>query len=159
MAKEKLERHGIIRELIREKRIANQEELASMLHERGLAVAQATLSRDIKEMGISKLHDESGYYYSLSSNGPAARPGATGFNSSDSIVSVEFSRPVAVVKTHPGHANMVAAMIDSKAMREIAGTIAGDDTILLVIRDGFSGEDLLKALGKLFRQIERKRLN
>ena len=140
MAKEKLERHGIIRELIREKRIANQEELASMLHERGLAVAQATLSRDIKEMGISKLHDESGYYYSLSSNGPAARPGA-------------------VVKTHPGHANMVAAMIDSMAMREIAGTIAGDDTILLVIREGFSGDDLLKALGKLFRQIERKRLN
>ena len=155
MAKDKLERHGIIRELIREKRIANQEELASMLHERGLAVAQATLSRDIKEMGISKLHDGSGYYYSLSSN----RPGATGFNSSDSIVSVEFSRPVAVIKTHPGHANMVAAMIDSRAMREIAGTIAGDDTILLVIRDGFSGEDLLKALGKLFRQIERKRLN
>ena len=86
-------------------------------------------------------------------------PQRTGFNSSDSIVSVEFSRPVAVIKTHPGHANMVAAMIDSRAMREIAGTIAGDDTILLVIRDGFSGEDLLKALGKLFRQIERKRLN
>ena len=65
MAKEKLDRQRIIRDLIRNGRIANQEELSSKLQELGLIVAQATLSRDIKEMQISKLHDDEGYYYSL----------------------------------------------------------------------------------------------
>lgn len=159
MAKSKVERQGIIREVIRERRVVNQEELAAILEEKGMEVAQATLSRDMKEMKISKLHDESGYYYSLDSPSFPRRAGSAVLNSSESIGSVEFSGNMAVIKTRPGHANMVAAMVDAVSLKEIAGTIAGDDTLLLVIREGFSRDDLIGALGKLFRHIDKKRLN
>ena len=59
----------------------------------------------------------------------------------------------------PGHANMVAAIIDASALKEVAGTIAGDDTILLALREGSSREDLVGALGGLFSGLESKRLN
>ena len=159
MAKSKVERQGIIREVIKEHRVANQEELAEILVGRGMEVAQATLSRDIKEMKISKLHDESGYYYSLSLPAFPVRSEAVGRDSSEIIDSVEFSGNMAVLKTLPGHANMVGVIIDSSSLKEIAGTIAGDDTLLLIIREGYSGDDLIKALGKIFSQIDKKRLN
>ena len=159
MAKSKVERQGIIREVIKEQRVANQEELAAILESRGLEVAQATLSRDIKEMKISKLHDESGYYYSFDRTSFSHRSESVGLNSSESIGSVEFSGNIALIKTRPGHANMVGAVIDSGSLKEVAGTIAGDDTLLLVIREGFSRDDLMGALGKIFRQIDKKRLN
>ena len=148
MAKEKLDRQRIIRDLIRNGRIANQEELSSKLQELGLIVAQAT-----------KLHDDEGYYYSLARPAFVRKGGSLAMDSSDSILSIEFSGVMAVIKTRPGYANMVAAIIDSREIEEIAGTIAGDDTILIVIREGSTKEDLLKSLGKLFHQIGKKRLN
>ena len=159
MAKSKVERQESIRKVLREQRVASQEELAAILLSKGMDVAQATLSRDIKEMKISKLHDESGYYYSFDSPTFPRRPGSVGLNSSESIGSVEFSGNIAVIRTRPGHANMVAAIVDAASLKEIAGTIAGDDTLLLVMREGYSGDDLIVALGKLFRQIDKKRLN
>ena len=156
--KGKTERQRIIREVIRENRIASQKELAAILEKRGLDVAQATLSRDIKELKISKLHDETGYYYSLS-RPSSARSLETTINSSESIESIEFSGSFAVIKTRPGHANMVAVIIDSGSLKEIAGTIAGDDTILVVTREGYTKNDVLKSLGKIFRQLESKRIN
>ena len=159
MARGKLDRQRIIRELIRNNRIPSQEELSSKLQELGLNVAQATLSRDIKELRISKLHDEAGYYYSLPGSSALHKAVNPFMDSSESVLSVEFSGTMAVLKTRPGHANMVASVIDSNEIDEIAGTIAGDDTILLVIREACSRDDLLKSLGTLFRQIDRKRLN
>ena len=156
--KGKTERQRIIREVIREGRIASQEELAAILEGKGLDVAQATLSRDIKELRISKLHDEAGYYYSLDRPSFPKGPEMT-MNTSEFIESLEFSGQLAVIKTRPGHANMVAVIIDSGSIKEIAGTIAGDDTVLVVIREGFTKGDLLKSLGKLFRQLESKRIN
>lgn len=156
--KGKTERQRIIREVIGENRIASQEELAAILEKKGLDVAQATLSRDIKELKISKLHDETGYYYSLS-RPSSTRSLETTINSSESIESIEFSGPFAVIKTRPGHANMVAVIIDSGSLKEIAGTIAGDDTILVVTREGYAKNDVLRSLGKIFRQLESKRIN
>ena len=156
--KGKTERQRIIREVIEENRIASQEELAAILEKKGLDVAQATLSRDIKELKISKLHDETGYYYSLS-RPSSPRSLETTINSSESIESIEFSGPFAVIKTRPGHANMVAVIIDSGSLKEIAGTIAGDDTILVVTREGYAKNDVLRSLGKIFRQLESKRIN
>ena len=156
--KGKTERQRIIQEVVRENRIASQEELAAILEKRGLDVAQATLSRDIKDLKISKLHDETGYYYSLS-RPSSTRSIETTINSSESIESIEFSGSFAVIKTRPGHANMVAVIIDSGFLKEIAGTIAGDDTILVVTREGYTKNDVLKSLGKIFRQLESKRIN
>lgn len=157
--KSKPERHRAIREVVAGGKIASQEELAAILEERGIEVAQATLSRDIRDLGITKLHDGTGYFYSL--------PGATSSRftsietagSSSSITSVEFTGPLAVLKTVPGHANMVAATIDTASLKEIAGTIAGDDTIILAIREGVGREKLAAALDSLFKGLEYKRLN
>ena len=156
--KGKTERQKLIRDVIRNGRVANQEELAAALEASGLSVAQATLSRDIKELHISKLHDEQGYFYSLDRPLSPSRSNSGGQNTAESVTSIEFSGPLAVIKTLPGHANMVAAIIDSGDIGQIAGTIAGDDTLILVIREGFSKEDILGSLGKIFKGIEKKKI-
>lgn len=157
--KGKLERHRIIREVLMAGRIASQEELASVLAERGVDVAQATLSRDIKELRMSKLHDENGYYYSLPRQDALPEASVASVDAPDSILSIEFSGPITVIKTRPGHANMVASVIDSNHLAAAAGTIAGDDTIFIIVREGFDKEDLLHSLGKLFKRLDSKRLN
>ena len=157
--KGKLERHRIIREVLMAGRIASQEELASVLAERGVDVAQATLSRDIKELRMSKLHDENGYYYSLPRQDASPEASVASVDAPESILSIEFSGPITVIKTRPGHANMVASVIDSNHLAAAAGTIAGDDTIFIIVREGFDKEDLLHSLGKLFKRLDSKRLN
>lgn len=157
--KGKLERHRIIREVLMAGRIASQEELASVLAERGVDVAQATLSRDIKELRMSKLHDENGYYYSLPRQDASPEASVASVDAPDSILSIEFSGPITVIKTRPGHANMVASVIDTNHLAAAAGTIAGDDTIFIIVREGFDKEDLLHSLGKLFKRLDSKRLN
>ena len=155
----KVDRQRIIREIVTEGRIASQEELASILESRGIAVAQATLSRDIREMEISKHRDDRGFYYGFSGNARPQMPSRPSDGISDSIESIGFSGPLAVIKTRPGHANMVASIIDGGSVTESAGTIAGDDTILVVIREGFSRDDLVASLSRLFRRIGSKRIN
>ena len=145
----------MVREIILDHKVSSQEELASLLEERGIIVAQATLSRDIREMNILKQHDGENYYYSLT---PREVPRASG-SGSDSIVSIEFSGSVAVLKTRPGHANMVASIIDASHVKESAGTIAGDDTIILIIREGASHDALVTSLGSLFKGLGQKILN
>ena len=157
--KGKLERHRIIREVLMAGRIASQEELASVLAERGVDVAQATLSRDIKELRMSKLHDENGYYYTLPRQDASPEASVASVDAPDSILSIEFSGPITVIKTRPGHANMVASVIDTNHLAAAAGTIAGDDTIFIIVREGFDKEDLLHSLGKLFKRLDSKRLN
>ncbi len=154
----KQERHRIIREVVGKGKVASQEELAEILEGNGIQVAQATLSRDIRDLGITKQHDDGGYFYSL----PGQVPISSGRKLTDtfgSVSSLEFTGPLAILKTMPGHANMVAAIIDASALKEVAGTIAGDDTILLALREGSSREDLVGALGGLFSGLESKRLN
>lgn len=158
--KGKLERQRIIRELIKDNKVANQEELSNLLEQRGLSVAQATLSRDIRELRITKLHDGNGYSYSL------PQPGVlrtmlheSSVMSSDSIDSLEFSGSMAVIKTRPGHAGMIASVIDEGHFAEVMGTLAGDDTILLVLREGFSHDEVAKSLSGIFKGIDGKRVN
>ena len=155
--KSKLERHRIIKEVVGNGRVSSQEELASILEKEGLQVAQATLSRDIRELGITKMHDGDSYYYCLP--GTSRFSPRRGPDTSYSIISIEFSGQLAVIKTQPGHANMVASLIDMGGLDEIAGTIAGDDTILLAIREGKSRDALSRSLEALFNGIGRKRLN
>ena len=156
--KSKVERHRIIRKVVGEGKIASQEELAAILESNGIQVAQATLSRDIRDLGITKFHDGEGYYYSLPlSSAQHQRVAMPGLSSS--VVSLEFSGQLAVIKTMPGHANMVAAVIDGGALAEVAGTIAGDDTILLAVREGVSRDSLSLSLGRLLGALVSKRIN
>jgi transcriptional regulator of arginine metabolism len=156
--KDKLERQRIIREVIRDKRVRNQEELSNYLGERGLRVAQATLSRDIRELRITKIHDGDGYCYALPQPG-MLRTLAGSISATDSIVSAEFSGSLVVVKTQPGHAAMIASLIDGNHIPEVIGTLAGDDTILMVMKEGVARKDVTESLDGLFKGFASKCVN
>ena len=157
--KGKQERQKIIREVVKENRVSNQEELSALLAERGLSVAQATLSRDIRELQITKIHDGFGYNYCLPRPGMLRESLRGSAMSSDSIDSLELSGSMAVIKTRPGHAGMIASVIDESHLPEIMGTLAGDDTILLAVREGFTHEDVARSLAGIFKGIENKKIN
>jgi transcriptional regulator of arginine metabolism len=133
----KAERQLEIRKLINTNKIHRQEELLSLLVNRGFDTTQATLSRDLRELKVGKIHDAHfGSIYFIPDevmllDGESRIP-------LQGIVSFEFSGSMAVLKTLPGFANSVAVKIDEKEISEIIGTIAGNDTILLVFKDGLS---------------------
>ena len=122
-------------ELISRYEIDTQDELISRLRETGYAVTQATVSRDIRELKIAKMTTGKGTYrYVLPKQ---VDGGGMKFNSAliDSIVSVDHACNIVVLKTYPGMANAVAVGIDSMNLSEILGSVAGDDTIIVVTRN------------------------
>jgi transcriptional regulator of arginine metabolism len=135
-----------IRRLINGSNISSQEELLALLEEQGFSMTQATLSRDLKYLRVAKMPDsEKGYIYMLTErqlNDPSENEDIpiTGF------VSIDFAQGMAVMKTLPGHASSIAYALDNLNSYEIAGTIAGDDTILIIPRDGVTKGDLKNLL-------------
>ncbi|MFZ4455115.1 MAG: arginine repressor [Bacteroidales bacterium] len=150
----KTNRLNIIREMIAQHQLSSQEELLGMMEQAGFEVTQATLSRDLKLMKVVKAPNEKGIYvYTFPQS--LKRDEQTTASSRDSrtlsgFISVEFSNQLAVVKTRPGHASAIAYEIDSNASHVILGTIAGDDTILLIPREGFTREEVSRTLSELF---------
>lgn len=136
----KSERQDAIRLAIQNNRINSQEELKAALSGNGIAISQATLSRDLQEMGVIKSHGGSVSYYVI----PEGRYGRE--LSDSGVMGIEVSGNMAVVRTLPGHASMFASIIDRRQLSEVAGTIAGDDTIFIVLRSGVSPEAGLKAI-------------
>ncbi len=166
---EKAERQSAIRQIIGRSAIMSQAELKAGLLDAGFRVAQATLSRDINEMGIVKT--ASGYQIGLIT--PEAGAGreveitdgkpfsvsfmATGTSKpipTGSVTGLEFGVGVAVMHTPAGHANMVASIIDTAALPQIMGTIAGDDTVLLILRRGYTEQETFAALDTLADGLE-----
>jgi transcriptional regulator of arginine metabolism len=136
-----------IRRLIGSRNISSQEELMNLLLKEGFELTQATLSRDLKYLRVAKMPDEKeGYVYILPDKEQAVEelePSGTGMSG---LISIDFAQGMAILKTLPGHAGMIAYTIDNLGAYEIAATIAGDDTILLVPRDGVSRTDVVNAL-------------
>mgnify|MGYP000382316559 CR=1 FL=1 len=133
----KKERLDAICGIIQTKVISNQEELLKELEDSGFSVTQATLSRDIKQLKVAKVHDGNGdYVYRLPEESISKQAQPEGKKKPN----IEFSGNLAVVKTRPGYA------IDSHAPSEILATIAGDDTILVIPRNGVSQEKVIAAL-------------
>lgn len=129
-------RSDIIQELIRSRKIKSQEELIGLLAGRGVKTTQATLSRDLRKLHIYKRRDDAGEScYSLPET---ARPSQTTLMSQDraaeSVISIAISGQMGVIKTLPGCASMVGAVVDEHPHADLMGTIAGDDTLLLVLR-------------------------
>lgn len=135
----KAERLLEIRKIINTNKIHRQEELLSLLVNRGFDTTQATLSRDLRELKVGKIHDAHyGSIYFIPDeirmlDGESRVP-------LQGIVSFQFSGNMAVIKTLPGFANSVAVRIDDKEISEVIGTIAGNDTILIVFVDGLPKE-------------------
>jgi transcriptional regulator of arginine metabolism len=137
-----------IRRVIAGTAVDSQERLTALLRREGFAVTQATLSRDLKRLGIGKAPSaDGGYVYVLGED--EAKPGSDAIYVQDftrGFLSLEFSGSFGVMRTLPGHANSVASALDHLRVREILGTIAGDDTILVVPRDGVGPARVARAL-------------
>ncbi len=145
------------RRVIENNQVGNQEEVLDLLKKEGFNVTQATLSRDFKELGVVKVHDAGrGYVYKLNSQAPKFIASNASHITSDGIRSIEFSNSFAVVKTHPGFASAVAYIIDNNVISEIAGTLAGDDTVLLIVREGYSRQQVLDAVSRFISGIQTK---
>lgn len=145
----KQKRHAAILDLIAHQEIITQEELASQLRQNGFQVTQATISRDIKELKLTKIPGEGGVYKYAQPKTAAGAPNRQILILSRSVFNVNFAQNIVVIKTHSGMAQAAAAVLDSLSMKEIVGTLAGDDTIFCVTRDEASAMQLtgrIKAL-------------
>jgi transcriptional regulator of arginine metabolism len=129
----KLSRHNAILELLDETSVSSQEELQRLLHKRGFDAGQATLSRDIRELGLAKTADG----YSLPGREAAAESDLPSVSRlvREFVTSVHAAQNLLVTKTSVGSAQPVAAALDGENWPEAIGTIAGDDTILIVCED------------------------
>lgn len=136
-------RHEAILEIIREKPVATQELLIKLLAERGINTTQATLSRDMQQLSLIKQRDENGVYrYSLPATAIAEK---TLFE--EAVISVDYAMNTIVLKCRAGMAQGTCAAIDSVNHQGVVGTIAGDDTIFILVRT----EADAKKLSKKFR--------
>ncbi|MDH2427431.1 arginine repressor [Sphaerisporangium sp. TRM90804] len=148
-----------IADLVTRHRVRSQPELARLLAESGVEVTQATLSRDLDELGALKLRaDDGALVYALPGEGGGRIPlltrnggGETPASrlrrvSEDFLVSAESSANLVIVRTPPGAAQFLASAIDHAEWPSILGTVAGDDTILVISRDPAGGAELADAL-------------
>lgn len=154
--KQRYNRLTAIKELIKKNRIDNQDTLLNLLKEEGYEVTQATLSRDLKMLKVGKISDGwSGYYYSLPETDTVAETEKSYIQDVHrGLISLEFSGNIGVMRTRVGHANSVAAGLEALGLPEILGTLAGDDTIFLVLREGMTKEDLLESFKTRIPEIE-----
>ena len=145
--RERHNRLAVVKELIRNNRIDNQDMLLDLLKEEGYNVTQATLSRDLKMLKVGKISDGwSGYYYSLPESDLVSESEKSYIQDvRRGILSIEFSGNFGVIKTRPGHANSVCFALDVLNLPEILGSLAGDDTIFVILREGMTKEDLLES--------------
>ena len=131
MTATKAQRHSAILELVNRGAAHTQHDIATALARRGMQTTQATISRDIQQLGLVR--------------------SVNGYRSSSALVrelvlSVELVEPMAVIRTPPGTANLVARMVDEAALPGVAGTVAGDDTIIAVLRKPGAGRALKELL-------------
>ena len=140
-------RHFMIMDLIEKMRIETQEELCEQLRKQGFNVTQATVSRDIKEMGLIKISDEQGYFYSLpGSQETKATPGHVRQVFRAMVMHIDYSENIVVIKTTPGAAQSAALLVDHAHFPEVIGCVAGDDTILVVVKPKEATETIAKKL-------------
>jgi transcriptional regulator of arginine metabolism len=142
----KANRHRLIVRLLRRQPVTSQAELAALLRAQGEPVTQATLSRDLEELGAFKARQPDGRVaYRLPDdppqNGDHLRRMLLEF-----VTDIEASGPLVVLRTPPGCAQPVARAIDTGDVKDVIATVAGDDTVLVVCREGVSGRTLARRL-------------
>lgn len=146
----KAKRHAKILEIIRKYEVDTQEELCARLNEAGYKVTQATVSRDIRELKLTKVAIDGGRqrYTSLSEkSSDLGEKYVRVFK--DGFVSMDMAQNILVIKTVSGMAMAVAAALDAMDCHEIVGSIAGDDTIMCAVRTVEDTENLMKRLRKM----------
>ncbi len=154
--KERQQRLQLIKRILKEQRITSQEQLLGFLQREGFNVTQATLSRDLKLLKVGKVSaGAEGYAYTLPSEEErreSERSYVEDFQRG--YVSFALSGSVAVVRTLTGHADSVAIALDNLGVSEVLGTVAGNDTVLAVVREGTTKGALLSALRGKIEDLE-----
>ena len=157
--KNKNSRLDSIKIIISSKEIGSQEELLNELAKEGFVLTQATLSRDLKQLKVAKAASMNGNYVYVLPNNTMYKRSTEVHNASEMLmtngfVSIRFSANLAVIKTRPGYASSLAYDIDMQELYQIIGTIAGDDTIILVIREGITKSEVIQALTSVVPNIK-----
>jgi len=150
-------RHRRIVELVTQHEVRSQAELAQLLAETGVHVTQATLSRDLVELDAVKIRTQSGaLVYAVPAEGGDRRPSAPGESAAathrlgrmlgELLVSADASANMAILRTPPGAAQFLASAFDRAELPGLLGTVAGDDTVLLISRDATGGDELARRI-------------
>ena len=145
--------------LISSMELGSQEEVLQALQREGFTLTQATLSRDLKQLKVAKAASMNGkYVYVLPNETMYKRVHKTQtareMLESPGYLSINFSGNLGVIKTRPGYASLIAYNIDNADIPQIIGTIAGDDTIMIVIKEGASKEELVDGLSMVIPTIK-----
>lgn len=147
MSKDRPSRLELITRIIRERRIRNQDELLKELGAHGVAITQATLSRDLKLLKVGKRSDESGgYAYVLPEGNGHDAPERYVQDIQRGFLSLAMSGNLMVMRTLSGHADSVALALDSLELEAILGTVAGDDTVIIVLDESMSRAQVLQSI-------------
>ena len=140
----KARRHFTIMAILNAERITTQEELCERLRAKSFIVTQATVSRDIKELGLIKISDGEGYYYVM-----PGQPNRVNAHErlkkvfSTLVLSLDSSENTVVIKTTPGAAQSVGLLIDSLSHPNIIGSVGGDDTIFVIVKPKQAAEEVV----------------
>lgn len=145
--KEKFDRKAVIADIIETHKIRTQEELVALLETKGICVTQATLSRDLKELGTVKVPDGNGApYYRISYSTPMHR--------NLNVDSIDISGQLCVLKLQPGFASAVASIIDNAKIKGVMGSIAGDDTVLVMLKEDADTGFVSRTIKSMFNIID-----
>lgn len=148
----KAKRQALIREIVESQSIQTQEELAEALRAHGMVVTQATVSRDIKDMHLLKvLSDDGGYRYATMEKGDAGLNDRLIRMLADSVVEMNSANNLIVIRTLPGSAHVAGEAVDSLKWPEVLGTIAGDNTILVIARSNEDVETVMRRFRSLIK--------
>ena len=156
--KNRTKRQLAIKQAILGGKLSSQDELLQIMKEQGFELTQATLSRDLKILKVAKVSDPSlGYVYVIPEGANTENRENSRINFlADGFRDIQFSGNLAVVKTIPGYASSLASVIDNAEPFEIIGTVAGDDTILIIMREGVTQSDLINSLILVMPSLEDK---
>lgn len=148
----KYDRHAKILDIIENEFVETQEDLAQKLKDSGIDVTQATVSRDIKELRLVKTMDDSGRYrYSAITKESSLVSDKLLTILRQAYVSCDYANNIVVIKTLPGMAQAVASVIDSLSLNETIGTIAGDDSIMIVCRAEKIADELVDRFSRMVK--------
>ena len=150
----KNDRLEALRMIISSQELGSQEELLEALKKEGFKLTQATLSRDLKQLKVAKAATMRGNYVYVLPNDTMYKRISTPQSIREMMQvpgfqSINFSGNIGVIKTRPGYASSIAYNIDNSHIDEILGTIAGDDTILIVIKQGVTKDEVVRELNRV----------
>lgn len=148
-AVKKADRQKRILELVHEHEVATQTELQSLLRNDGIEVDQGTVSRDIHELGLVRVPTPDGWKYAPVEEASPVVPARNERLAGRLVKSAEKSKNLIVLRTDPGNAQVVGLAIDKLGWREIVGTVAGDDTLLVVVREGVPASKVMRKILEL----------